>query len=45
MVEEYCRVITQMTECTCWSQTDSSVMEFGFLLDSVLQRYILYLFE
>jgi len=43
MVGEYCRVITQMTECSCCRQTDSSVMEFEFLLDSLLHRYILYL--
>ena len=45
MMEEYCKVITQMTECLYCSQTDSSVGEFGFLLGSLLRGYILCLVE
>jgi hypothetical protein len=45
MVEEYCRVITQMTECSCRSQIDSSVLGFEFNLDCLRHRYIPYLLE
>jgi len=40
MAEEYCWVITQTAGCSCCGRSGSSVLGFGFQLDTLLHTYV-----